>query len=955
MAMLHIAQHAFTTTIRHMIYLLNLLRTRLPHTPRRIALVLLTMICVMLGLNSKATAQSTTQARAAQYVFVVDDSGSMSTNSRNGKTLAADPDRLSVFAVRSLLSMLDDTDEATLVRLNGPPSGDPITPIAPLSKNRTALLEKLALNQKLAAYDGEIGTPCQATLQKLEDTLNKGYRTGVAQTIFFLTDGQCTGSLDKMRHYASSLESNKEGLFKFYLLRFSGRAYSKELARLANDTGGGEYLVSAKDPTTILQPFANALSSSQGHQAYLLTPQSPELHSHSGARRVRLLAVAPDQGQDLNIELITTRQGQKLPKARGAARLGTHQYASGRAFRYAALDYVPGDVPVRVKVTGASGWKVVAIPEYRLMLDLQIEDGSCSKRGAPVQAVEVGATACVNVQLINDQGEPINDPMLAQTAQASILYRAPDQERATELPANAQGQTLRFTLERANLERGDHIFTPLIRLGSGQQHNAQHLNLKGQPFTLQVSTRTVQAVPAQLDLGEAKPGDEFYNELTLKGNFPANIARLSFENRQSIPECIHAELSGVKEGEPQKLTANQKYSLAIKIDSYCGKSSFTRDLNTAVRIEFDRASNSRAIPSVVIPVHISLVSKLSVPSSIQEEIQAGDRRLIKMPFKGNHTKPLTFKALIPRAKERKTWPDDVDDLTLVFVDEQGKEVLVDDDPSLQHTITIKPNDSTAHLDLRVKSDVCCISGTYRTQLALISTTGSKEVIRIPVRLTISEAGVWSCWGRTIIWSILSLLVILLLLYIANMFRQSHFLRRDLLASKLVPLRWDDWREAEAYSRQADDVKRLVRKNLSFTSRALNWIKANPFKIGLPGNSYYECAQVYLEPARDVSRSRLALLPERDLMGDVRKDPTKGKGRIFVSAQGGLTFFAVPDRDGRLGRLQYQDNMGGSFSSGGWDDDLDNQEELSMLTLRRDDLLSITMERESGSAAGWRVG
>ena len=904
-------------------------------------------------------AQPSTQARSAQYVFVIDDSSSMSTNSSNGKTLAADPDRLSVFAVRSLLSMLDDTDEATLVRLNGPPSREPITPIAPLSRNRSALLDKLDLGQKLASYAGEIGTPCKATLEALVQTLNASHRPGVAQTIFFLTDGQCTGDLKGITSYADQIDAHKEDLFKFYLLRFSGRAYSRQLAALATKTGGEEALVSARDPTSILQPFANALSSSQGHQAYLLTPKAPELAAHSGARRVRLLAVSPDLGAELSIKLDPVRTGKKMPRTNAQVRTGTHQYADGRAFRYAAVDYTPGDVPVRVDVSGAgSSWKVVAVPEYRLLLDLSIEEGSCQQRGAPTQAVEVGASVCANITLVNEEGAPITDASMSHHARASLLYRPPSTSSATELPANQQPGQLRFTIERANLERGDHIFTPILRLNASQDHgdDTRHsLTLRGQPYTLQVSTRTVRASPSRLDLGEAKPGDEFYNELTLKGNFPSNMARISIENRAAIPECIHAELSGVQEGAPQKLTANQTYSLAIKISPYCGKSSFTRDIQTAVRIEFDRAANSRPIPSVVIPVHLALVSKLGLPAAIQEELDAGDRRLIKMQFKGNHTRPLTFKALLPPADERGHWPDDDDDLTLVFVDEQGKEVHVDGEPSLQHTITLAPHDASAHLDVRVRADVCCLAGTYRTQLALVSTSGSREVIRIPVRITVKEAGVWSCWGRTIIWTLLTLLVVLLLLYIANMFRQSHFLRRDLVAAKLVPLRWDDWREAEAYGRQADDIKRLVRKSLSFKERALNWLRANPLKFGLPGQAYHESAQLYLEPARDVSRSRLVLIPDRDLTTTMRRDPASGKGRIFVSARGGLSFFAIPDREGRLGRLQYQDDFGsGGFGGSSWGDEPE-QEELSMTPLRRADLLDINPDREPGDAAGWRVG
>ena len=93
----------------------------------------------MFGWSSTALAQgevSSAQARTAQYVFVIDDSGSMSKQTRGGPP--ADPDRLSVFAVRSLLSMLDDADEVTVVRLNGPSDSEAIAPISALKTSRGA-------------------------------------------------------------------------------------------------------------------------------------------------------------------------------------------------------------------------------------------------------------------------------------------------------------------------------------------------------------------------------------------------------------------------------------------------------------------------------------------------------------------------------------------------------------------------------------------------------------------------------------------------------------------------------------------------------------------------------------------------------------------------------------------------------------------------------------------------
>src|SRR5690554_7327665 len=117
---------------------------------QRTKFALLSALCLLgLGAPRAASAQerselASAQARSAQYIFVIDDSGSMSRQI-SGEGPAADPDRLAVFAVRSTLSMLDAVDEATVVRLNGSNDGEEIVPIAPLKQNRKALEDKLSL------------------------------------------------------------------------------------------------------------------------------------------------------------------------------------------------------------------------------------------------------------------------------------------------------------------------------------------------------------------------------------------------------------------------------------------------------------------------------------------------------------------------------------------------------------------------------------------------------------------------------------------------------------------------------------------------------------------------------------------------------------------------------------------------------------------------------------------
>ncbi len=899
----------------------------------------------------EALAQSgvaSAQARTAQYIFVIDDSGSMSKKTSGGP--AADPDRLSVFAVRSLLSMLDDADEATVVRLNGPDAGEPIEPIAPLAQNRATLRQKLSLDGTLAEYGGQ-RTPCRTALQALSKELSRAWRPEVAQVVFFLTDGECTGRPPSPAAFLSGVDAHDDRLFKFYMLRFEGRAYSQSLVDLARRTDGDAVVVSAQDPTTILKPFASALSNSQGYDSYLLTPDDPRLAAHAGARRIRLLAVAPDQGTSLSFQIAPASKG-KAPVALAAPETGVHQYADGRRYRYAALDYRPGDTPVTIGVEGAGdAWKVVAVPEYKLFVDVALHKGRCGTSEEDVQFVEVGAEVCVTASLVNEQSEVVTGAVSGRNASATVRYKAPGAKTFADLPGNRLGDEPVFTLERVNLTRGDHIFRPVVAItppGSSEST----ITLRGAPRTLQVSSRSITPSPARFDFGEVVPGEEHYSELTLAGNFPPTMGRLVAEGEQSVPECVSFELSGVAQGDAQQITPNQTYSLAVKIAPYCGHSSFTRDVNAALRLEFDRAASSRSVPSVVLPVTFSLVHTLGLPSELDAALTGGEDAELALELTGNHKKPIVFEAILPPPTERAGWPDE--DLTLMFLDEEGQRLGALEDPALSRSVSFAAaGGSMAPLRIKAFSDACCAGGTYQTELALVPISGADETIRIPIKVTVTDAGVWSCWGPVILWGVLALVMLALALYVFNMFRQSNLLSRDLMASRLVPLRWDEWGEPETQSRQADDVKRLVRRCMPWHRRALNWLKANPLKFGLPGEAYYETVQLFLEPARDVSRSRVTLVPERDLYQELRREPQRGKGRIYCCARGGLYFFAIPGRDGRLGRLRYNDEFGG-FDDAGWGDE-EGGEGLEVQRLRRDELLTIDDEREPDTAAGWRVG
>ncbi len=905
--------------------------------------LLLALTCIATpALAGDRTELSSAQARTAQYVFIIDDSGSMSR--RVGGDAAADPDRLAVFAARSTLSMLDDVDEATVVRLNGPPNGEPIVPIAPLADNRKKLEHVLALDGRLAQYGGKY-TPCSKTLGAVKKALNDAYRPNVAQVVMFLTDGACTGQTPSASGFLKGLKSADDELFKFYLLRFRGRDYTPALAHLAKRTGGMAFEASAGDPTAILKPFASALSRSQGYESYLLTPKNHMLAAHQGARRVRLLAVAPDRGKDLEFSIDPARKGTK-PKLLGAPKKGLHQYADGRRYRYAAIDYKPGTTPVSVTVNGAGrDWKVVAVPEYRLFVDMNLREGPCAKKTGHdhLHYAEVGANICVEVDLINEKGQTVTADVARRGSEALVRYTPPGADKPRELPASRSGDKASFVIERANLEKGDHIFRPVVRLAvPGQSGKAgATVTIKGAAQTLQVSSLNIAATPNRVDFGALVPGTAKFDNVKIAGNFPTARARLVVQSRDDVPDCVRFALGGKKEGEPQKITSGQSYQLGVDVASYCGASSFKRDIQTAVRVEFDQSGQLLNLPTLVIPVHFGLVDEISVPKGLSADLHAGESQDLDLRVGGNFKKDATFKVLVPPIDERKSWPSDGDKLALEFLDDHGQPIHNADDELAQATkVSFAPGGKAAPLHLRAQSDACCGGGTYRTELALVPTSGTKEPIRVPVEVHVQESSVWNCWGPAILWGLLALLVLLLVLYVYNMFRNSSFLSKKQLINQLKLLEWGPTGMPTAASDGPTKVRNIIDKEFSFGARLAAWLKANPLKIGLPNDYKYDETIRVTFNAEQPRLTRIKVLDEVGHYDKLDRNPISAAS-VYASKNRG--FYGVPDLDGFVGSLCHETYIGPPTG------------ELEVAALNGVQLVLDDRERLPGNFAGWEIG
>lgn len=907
------------------------------------------LLCLA-ALPHPAAAQSaaaSAEARAAQFVFVIDDSGSME------KT---DPDRLAVFAARSLVSMLDDRDEVSIVRLNGPREGALPSPIEPLRQNRSRMEALLALNGEIAGYRAR-NTPCRSALQAVKRLLADAHRPGVAQVVMLLTDGACTPTDEQpaAEELLRGLESHDKGLFQFYLLRFRGQDYSQALVPLAEATGGKAIEADPGDPTSILHTFAAALSRSQGYEAYLLSPTSTHLAAHRGAERVRLLAIAPKEGAELSFTLRNPRGG--APANLGRPRAGTHRYGNGRVFRYAALDYKPDAEPVEVAVQGAGEtWKVVALPEYRLAVRSAVHLGSCESPGAAVSSVDVGAAVCVVTELVNAQGQVVGGEVTGGDLTARVRVRRPGSAAGeVELPANqlAGGQA-RFGLPRSNLERGDYELEPraVLRLSNGDT-----VTLRGLPLLLEASSVVITPNPDRFSFGTLQPGSVAQDTLRLTGSFKPAPARAELRDRAALPACVTAEVNGVAEGKPLRINVDQPYNLALRVSPYCGPRPIRTRFDTAVRLVFD-AEGGRQLSTVEIPVRFNLDYQIAVPPELVVKARGGDAGDLPLTVRGNFQREVKLRAAV--APEPEAWPKDRDDLVLGFAGDRPKRVLHDekgDEPSQVHDFAAGPG--APPLLLRALPGRCCAGGSYRTRLGLGPATdqplppgASKlEPLVVSVRIDVEPAGFWACWGPLLL-AVLGLLALLLLaLYILNMFRNSSFLRVETLASRLKPLVWTEYGDAVEQKSSKNEVLRLVRGAMPPHRRALAWLKANPLRFGLPGGRYRETAELLLQANRDAARSQIVLQADGDVQGRAESEPEGYVGRLFAVGAGKITFLAVPDPAGRLNRLVWQDGYMPAAPDG-------EPARLKAVKLNKARLLKALEPwetHEEGKPAGWQVG
>lgn len=856
--------------------------------PDRAAAVLSLVASFLLagGTQAQGTEGTSVEAvRTAQYLLLIDDSGSMSRSTKDGPS--ADSDRLAVFAVDSLMSLLDDSDEATVLRLGATADNEGPLPLASLATNRSNVRAALALDGKLAAYNAG-NTDCAGGLAQASNTLNAAYRRGVPQVMIFLTDGACnTGEINTAAFLSTVKSYSEEKNFKFYLLTFAGRPSTGQLADLSRTTGGEKFSVTGDDPTEILEPFAKAVSRSQGYDAFVLTPSDTRLSAHKAARRVRLLAVAPGEGIALGMSLEANGPGTLPILEAGKTVTGTHRFKDGRPFRFVRAEYRPAGAAVKVSVNaGGASWKAIALPEYRLRLNTEVTAGACEQRGAPIESIDVGGHACVTVSLTNENGTVLDAIDLGSRPEIGVAYAAPG-TAPTDLPAAPSGSQLTTSLTRRNLVGGDHVFRPyaVFSLGGAQAR------IQGQPRTLQASSRQVLLEPRILTVGDILPGAAFIKSVTPGGAFPATNTRVTLNPPDSLPKCVKIVVAGVPLGQPFAFAAGNPLDIRVDVEGYCGPANIERALTSSLRFEFDSSSG---LPARELPLDGRVMYRISVPPVLQVVVDGGKYAAADFVVTTSASQPTKIPLRILRDAN---WPDA--DLALGFPSEEGRVLEKDGTPVSEGQV------DSGRARLVAYADACCSAGEHTTRVAF-GVEGGDPPLYVPVKITVTGASLWACNGRRIIYGASGLLGVLLLAGIIRMIRHTHMINPKEL--RIRPMyREDGTGEPKPEStRKIEDVVTQLALALRKRSWPRAWWSVKPFYTMIRGD-YYHTVQIELS-AKKAEIDSVSEVTTRELYqrvkaaGDqkTRSDSGVDERSLYVSAtEGGAVCWAVVHDDFKI--------------------------------------------------------
>lgn len=775
------------------------------------------------------------RAQSAQFVLLIDDSGSMADFEPH-----SDPNRLAVFAARSVLALFDDRDEVSVVRLNATggakgAAAEPLEPIQPMTARvRQRYDEMLSTDPSkatIAKYAGP-NTSCAPAFDAVKGLLNAARREKTRQVFIYLTDGKCEDPQpleQRLKTYTKEVESAKSGDFAFYVLHFVGKGntFSPSLGEFAERTGGRSFDVKP-DPTGILRPLARAISQAQGFDALEVTPQDARIAAHSTARRVRLLAVVEGADPPLEIGFLGAK-----PNVLGSPRGGVHQYPGQRAFRFAAVDYAPIDGEVKVEVkNGEQRWGMVAIPEYRVRLETRATAGPCSQDGPALgDAASSGRELCLRSKLVNHEGRPVDK---ASFGRVGIEVRHDDPtapgSRDKFVPLNLVGKENVVGAQTFKLAEGHNVFHPRVSLTFD---GGTPVHIDGAPVTILGTNNRITSVPSEWRLdGTLVPGETRSIEITLGGGFAAMSGTFKLRRADGLPSCVHAELGGVEEGGQVHLADGQKYRLSLRVDTLCWVTSKAVDLVTDVVI-----TPSGPAAQLALPVTGKLEAKIELPESITITAQHGKPTSALLGVKGNHRGEIRFEATLGASPAG--WPGAELSLGLApaTIDGGAPEGAL---AAKGELLTSQGGASKGGALLWATATPCCAQGRYTTSLSLQVPGAPGEVRNLPVIVEAGPVDWWACHGVWVKRGLVGVTALLLLWMLRNVIKNTHWVSID---------RWEGGKRRYLIKLPSAEVEGVglyepqVLRRPSVLERAQNWLACGGLATAFGRRAFLETMRV----------------------------------------------------------------------------------------------------------------
>jgi hypothetical protein len=645
-------------------------------------------------------------ASFGQYLVVLDDSGSMDQ---------ADPRRLVEMAAAGLSAALEDGDQVMLVGLNELASGEAGGPafVSPrdLLSGRDGGEGAAALAgarfDRIGRHDGQ--TPCRAALDRARSILNAVASAGAPQTLLMLTDGACNGgAVEGADGWLGSIRAHAERRFRFVLLMREGRErIDPALAEYSAGTGWTGNARVSFDSRALLRAFAEVLSFSRGLR-YDDGGRIGLERTFAGASAVRVLAISDQGAERIALEHVT--------------RSGASALAGGPTFRHATYGWSvrtardrPGEEPYAIR-SPTAGVDVLVIPVYgRLRIEAVVVP--CGETPAlpwsSERATRAGQPACAFARLVGDRGETIHPThsfafsMEACTdagcAIASAMQPAADGTFNAQLGAEfPSGRHERFF--RAS---GGALASPVIehRGFSAMAFGVQSVALASEP------ARTLD----RLDVGDLPKPTTSDVQLVVRGAFPAGASarlRCDVDADARVRECVTC----TPNAETMALQDPMTVQLAIAATPFCPVVSEGTG-STPIRLALAIEPSSTDMTPHTFPIAATL--RYATVQPIEIAIVAGETSTIEARVPAPFGAEVTVEASSDEGDVELAAPS-----VRLEADAEGRDTLA---------ITTEVSD-------------CCSSGTFDGGIVL---RAGESSLAVPVKITVSDPGFWTCPGKQI--------------------------------------------------------------------------------------------------------------------------------------------------------------------------------------------------------------